>query len=334
MLFIQIPEKTRRLSFYLAAEEYVASLSLADDCLFMWQTGPSVIFGRNQLIENEVNTDYCQREGIAMYRRKSGGGCVYSDMGNLMISFVTKERNKAFSFHRYLSSLSLALRDIGVQASLSGRNDIVVDGKKISGNAFYFSHNHSIVHGTLLYDTQMQHMLNAITPPHAKLESKGVESVRQRIGLLKDYTSLSLPELRDHLRTSLCDGCYTLTAADERAIEGIEAAYLTHDFIYGHNPRYTIVRASHIEGVGQLEARLELKNHVIRSANILGDFFIVGDLDRCILQTLKGVPLDRGALEQALPRQTEDIVLHLRQQDLIDLLLGCRPDQLTPPSKD
>ena len=217
---ILLPDtQQRHLGFYLAMEEYVARHVDEPDAFFLWQVEPTVIFGRNQVVENEVNLDYCREHGIRVYRRKSGGGCVYADRDNLMLSFITSGDNVGFAFNRFLNMLLLALRKIGVEAVGTRHNDVLVDGKKVCGTACYHLDGHCIVHSTLLYDTCMPHMLNAITPSREKLEKKGVESVRQRIGLLKDYTTLTLDEVKAVVRETLCEGERRLTAEDVAEIE-------------------------------------------------------------------------------------------------------------------
>ena len=117
MVYIALPkEENRRLVFYLAMEEYVARYMDEADCFFMWQSDPTVIFGRNQLIENEVNMDYCRAHGIQTYRRKSGGGCVYSDRSNVMFSYIAKDERVNFTFNRYINMLVLVLHRLGVDA--------------------------------------------------------------------------------------------------------------------------------------------------------------------------------------------------------------------------
>ena len=290
------------------------------DCFFMWQVDPSVIFGRNQLMEAEVNLDYCRKHHIAVYRRKSGGGCVYADRKNLMFSYITSEENVNFTFNRYIMMVVHMLQRLGVDARASGRNDVMVGDRKVSGNAFYKLPGRSIVHGTMLYDTDMINMVGSITPTDAKLLSKGVQSVRQRICLLKDYITLTLDEFRQYAHDASCDGDLMLTAADVQAIEELEKEYLSSDFIYGNNPRYTIVKKRRIDGVGELEARIEMKNNVIRSVNLMGDYFLVGELDSLLLDKLKGLPLDRVTLYRILPDRIDDVVLNLMKKDFIDLL--------------
>ena len=233
MKYIAIPtNETRQLSFYLAMEEYVARHISEPDCFFMWQVEPSVIFGRNQVLENEVNVAYCRQNHIKMYRRKSGGGCVYADMDNLMLSYVSDGHQVGFTFNKFVQMIMLVLRKMGVEATSTTHNDIMIGDCKVCGTAFYQLPGRSIVHSTMLYDTNMQHMLNAITPSAEKLEKKGIQSVRQRITLLKDYTSLSLPEVKALIRETLCEGELRLTPEQVTEIETLEQSYLKQEFIH------------------------------------------------------------------------------------------------------
>jgi lipoic acid synthetase/lipoate-protein ligase A len=234
MLYITLPETLvgeTHLSFYLAMEEYVARTIGEPDCFFMWQVEPTVIFGRNQVMQNEVNTAYCRHHGIEMYRRKSGGGCVYADKGNIMLSYITKGDDVSFTFNRFMTMLIFVLRKLGVEAVGTTHNDVMIGDKKVCGTAFYQMPGRSIVHSTMLYDTNMQHMLNAITPSAEKLQKKGIESVRQRITFLKDYIGLNIEELKEFIRQTLCSGEWQLTPKDVDAIRQIEQEYLSREFI-------------------------------------------------------------------------------------------------------
>ena len=232
MKYIALPtSEIRQLSFYLAMEEYVARRISEPECFFMWQVEPSVIFGRNQVMENEVNVDYCREHHIKMYRRKSGGGCVYADMDNLMLSYVSDGDKVGFTFNKFVQMILLVLRKLGVEATGTSHNDIMIGERKVCGTAYYQLPGRSIVHSTMLYDTNMEHMLSAITPSKEKLESKGIKSVRQRITLLKDYTSLSLDEVKTLIRTTLCNGELMLTPEQVAEIEALEQQYLKQEFI-------------------------------------------------------------------------------------------------------
>jgi lipoic acid synthetase/lipoate-protein ligase A len=322
MFHITLPEASPRpLPFYLAMEEYVARHIDADDCFFLWQVSPTVIFGRNQLIDSEVNLDYCREHGIQTYRRKSGGGCVYADMGNIMLSYITRDERVNFTFNRYINLLALVLCRLGIDAKVTGRNDILIDGRKVSGNAFYHIPGRSIVHGTLLYDINMQHMVGSITPSDTKLVSKGVKSVRQHITLLKDHLSLTIEELKAFIIDQLCKQEISLDSEAVREIERIEQTYHSHDFIYGNNPRYSTVRRGRIDGVGEFEVRMEVKNDVIKDIDIKGDYLLTGDIGAAVETPLKGKPLRREALEQALPSDLSDIIAGLSRDELIRIIL-------------
>lgn len=199
---------------------------------FMWQVAPSVIFGRNQVVENEVNVDYCREHGISMYRRKSGGGCVYADMDNLMLSYISEGENVGLAFNRFVNMVLLVLRKLGIEATGTSHNDVMIGDHKVCGTACYHVSGKSIVHSTMLYDTNMQHMTNAITPSKEKLQKKGIESVRQRITLLKDYTTLeSVEALKTFIRETLCVGERMLAEQEVREIEVLEQSYLREEFI-------------------------------------------------------------------------------------------------------
>lgn len=233
MTYLVLPtDEIRRLSFYLAMEEYVARTYPPADYLFLWQVAPSVIFGRNQQLESEVNQEYCRQHGIQMYRRKSGGGCVYADLSNIMISYISADSQVGVVFHRFVNMLLLVLGKMGIQATSTSHNDVLIDGRKVSGTAFYHLPNRSIVHGTLLYDTDMENMLGAITPSVEKLQQKGIQSVRQRITLLKDHVSLSLDEVKATIRQTLCNGESCLSFIEVVAIEQLEQQYLKEEFIH------------------------------------------------------------------------------------------------------
>lgn len=322
MIYVSLPnDEQRKLPFYLAVEEYVARELPAGDYFFMWQVQPTVIFGRNQLIEAEVDIDYCRANGIATYRRKSGGGCVYADLDNIMFSYITPDSNVNFTFNRYMLMVEHVLQKLGLDARTTGRNDILIDGKKVSGNAFYHLPNRSIVHGTMLYNTDLEKMVCSTTPSDEKLKSKGVESVRQHVTTLNRYLAISIEEFKDFVRKNLCDSEIRLDEDAVRQIEKIESEYLTEEFIYGRNPAYTLVRSARIEGVGEFELRLEIKKGVIRKVNMLGDFFLVGDLDGGLLAHLQGVPFEKKAVEEALSDvEPSNIIMNMTKEQLIELL--------------
>lgn len=223
----------RRLVFWLAMEEW--AVEHAPDTFFLWNVRPTVIFGRNQDMEAEVNVPYCREHGIEMYRRKSGGGCVYADEGNLMISYITSQSDVNRAFDEYLSRLADALRSMGLDAVRTEHNDVLVGGRKVSGNACYATRTGCIVHGTLLYDVDFGEMERAITPSKEKLDSKGIKSVRQRVTNLKDCGLLfDFEVLKSKLIDYFCKDMQFLSNPDMDEVLKIEQTYLDENFIkYG-----------------------------------------------------------------------------------------------------
>ena len=233
MDYILLPESfSRPLTFYLAMEEYVAS---AYGCgFFVWSVDPTVIIGRNQDIETEVNLPFCRRNGINVVRRKSGGGCVYADRGNIMLSYITTDKGVEQVFGHYLARFAAVLQSLGLDAVSTAHNDILVGSAKVSGNAFFCLPHGSIVHGTLLHSVDFAMLSAAITPTESKLAKHGIKSVRQRVANLTELgLNMSAGELSAVLSGAFCSGRRLLDASDISRIEEIEKSYTEPSFILG-----------------------------------------------------------------------------------------------------
>ena len=254
-LLIHLPSG-KRLVWYLSAEEYFAKnihilnqtyikgirpsedhLKAFDGIFFTWVVPPTVIFGRHQVMQNEVNMDFCRQNNIAMYRRKSGGGCVYADEGNLMISYISPSTRSEQVFQYYLDAMSECLQNLGYQAVKSTHNDIMIGEHKVSGNACFALPNATIVHGTMLYDVNFEMLQRAITPSKEKLAKHGVESVRQRVMNLRNISPAngeqipSTAALAQKIEDYWCGVSYELISEDICAIDTIEQEYLDPAFI-------------------------------------------------------------------------------------------------------
>ncbi len=238
MHYLELPPGNdgRVLPFYLSMEEYaVRLLGERDDVdcfFFMWQVSPTVIVGRHQVIDGELDLSYCRSHDIAVYRRKSGGGCVFADRSNVMLSYITRGDNVREVYERYTAEVVEMLRALDLNATVSGRNDILVDGGKVSGTAFYHLNGCSIVHGTMLYDTDMSHMSHALTPSRAKLLSHGVTSVESRVTTLNRHLSMDIESFKAHMRDFLCSDTVLLGDDDLGHIERIMEGYLSPAFIF------------------------------------------------------------------------------------------------------
>jgi len=235
MTQVLVPDH-RRLVWYLSAEEVLAQ-RIAEPTWFFWTVDPTVIFGRHQVMADEVNMDYCLAHGVQMYRRKSGGGCVYSDRGNLMLSYITPDTHSEQVFQDYLDRVAHALSLLGLPAVKSCHNDILMGDRKVSGNACYALPTGTIVHGTMLYSVDFDALQQAITPSREKLEKHGVQSVRQRVINLCECGARvpsSMEALTDFLAQQLTSSSRGLTPDELAEIDRVEQTYLDTNFIKGH----------------------------------------------------------------------------------------------------
>ena len=326
------PDTIHQLPFYFAVEEYVARHYTDDDYFMGWRVNPTVMLGRNQLIDNEVNTDYCKEHKIDIFRRKSGGGCIYADKGCIQFSYISRSVNANKAFADYMQRMADLLKGLKIDAQLSGRNDILIDETKVSGCAFYQLSNRSVLHNSLLFDTQLDHLSNALTPAKEKLQSKGVASVRQRVTNVSTYTQLDILAFMDYVRQEMCGTeVLELTEEDMKEVAEIEKELSSDDFVYGKNPKYSLVRKHRFEGVGTLEAHIELKNNIIGSINMVGDYFLLGDIDHDFLSLLKGCEFTREAVEEILQSiDLSTIIRGLKLRQFLRLLFGREPHMMKP----
>ena len=326
------PDTIHQLPFYFAVEEYVARHYTDDDYFMGWRVNPTVMLGRNQLIDNEVNTDYCKEHKIDIFRRKSGGGCIYADKGCIQFSYISRSVNANEAFAAYMQRMADLLKGLKIDAQLSGRNDILINGTKVSGCAFYQLSNRSVLHNSLLFDTQLDHLSNALTPAKEKLQSKGVASVRQRVTNVATYTQLDILAFMDYVRQEMCGTeVLELTEEDMKEVAEIEKELASDDFVYGKNPKYSLVRKHRFEGIGTLEAHIELKNNIIGSINMVGDYFLLGDIDHDFLSLLKGCEFTREAVEERLEDiDLSTIIRGLKQRQFLRLLFGREPHVMKP----
>lgn len=323
MIHLQIDDTTqRRLPFYLAMEEWAAKKLPPADYFFSWQVGPTVIFGRNQCIDKEVNLDYCRRNSIETYRRKSGGGCVFADSHNIMFSYITPSEHVTTTFARYTEMIAGMLRSLGLKAEASGRNDITIEGRKVSGNSFYHVPGRSIVHGTMLYDTDLRHMANAITPSRSKLESKQVQSVAAHITTLSEHLDMGIDEFHRYAIRYLTDSEIVLNADMIGEIEELERPYYRPEWIFGRRSSATIRQGQRIEGVGEPVAGISLSEGRIADINLEGDFFLLSDLDSALLDRLRGVRYTRDDISRALEgTDASQVIAGLSTPQFIDLII-------------
>lgn len=268
--------------FNLALEEYaIKYLDPQEDYVILWQNRPSVIIGRHQNTLEEINHEYVKENNIQVVRRLSGGGAVYHDLGNLNFTFITtRDEGQGPDFRKFTLPVIKALARLGVKAELSGRNDLVIDGKKFSGNAQYFYQNRVLHHGTILYDSDLDVVQKVLNVKTEKIASKGIKSVRSRVTNIKEYltSDLSVEKFKELLLKTLLEGEeekqeLILTEKDRAKIEEImQKRYATWEWNYGQSPPFNFKKSRRFPG-GSIEVRLDVKKGIIESCKIYGDFF-------------------------------------------------------------
>jgi lipoate---protein ligase len=291
----------------LAIEEYaLKNLDINESYLLFYINEPSIIIGKNQNTIEEINTDYVEKEGLYVVRRLSGGGAVYHDLGNLNFSFITKDDGESFhNFQKFTEPVVKALNKLGVNAELSGRNDLLAEGRKISGNAQFSTKGRMFSHGTLLFDSEMENVVSALKVKKDKIESKGIKSIRSRVANISEFLpeKMTIEEFRSTLLDYIFDGSdveeYVLTEEDwENIHELSKERYQNWEWNYGKSPKFNL-QHSHRFPVGQIDVRLEVNKGSIENCKIYGDFFGVGNVED-IEDKLRGTRYERKEIAQAL----------------------------------
>ncbi|TDL90041.1 lipoate--protein ligase [Vibrio vulnificus] len=292
----------------LAIEEYALKhLNIDETYLLFYINRPSIIIGRNQNTIEEINSDYVDEKGITVVRRLSGGGAVYHDLGNLNFSFITKDDGDSFhNFKKFTQPVVETLEKLGIHAELSGRNDILAEGKKISGNAMFSTKGRMFSHGTLLFQSEMDHIVSALKVKKDKIESKGIKSIRSRVGNIADFLKepMSVEEFRSFLLQNIFKDTgkvteYVLTETDWEKIHEIsEDRYQNWEWNYGKSPKFNL-QNSHRFPVGSVDIRLEVNRGIIENCKIYGDFFGVGEVAD-IERKLTGIRYEKEAISRVL----------------------------------
>lgn len=293
----------------LAIEEYLLKTMDVekDPFLLFYINEPSIIIGKNQNTSEEINTDYVDSNGIHVVRRLSGGGAVYHDHGNLNYSFITVDDGESFrNFRKFTEPVVQALQGLGVNAELSGRNDLMAEGRKISGNAQFSTKGRMYSHGTLLFDTEVEAVVSALKVSKEKIESKGIKSIRSRVANISEFLEepMTVTEFRSAILHSIFDGeekvrYYELTEEDWAGIHEIsKERYGNWDWNYGKSPKFNMKHSNRFP-VGGIDVRLQVENGIVKDANIFGDFFGVGDVSE-IESAITGVKYERASLDEAI----------------------------------
>jgi lipoate-protein ligase A len=317
--------KSHDPAFNLACEEY-ALKELKLELLMLWRNSPAIIIGKNQNALAEVDLDYTAAHSIPVIRRLSGGGAVFHDLGNINYTIINRLREDDFSnYARFTAPLRDFLKHKGLQAELNGRNDLVIDDMKFSGNAQTVSGEWILSHGCLLFSADLSRMAGALRPRPAKIKSHGVESIRSRVTNLADHLPSALSadgffsELADWFAQS-CAGTFELCTRDLERIEQLRAEkYLAWEWNIGASPDYSYYREKRFDS-GTVELGLEVQDGMIRRVGISGDFFGMADVGE-LESALCEVPHRREALWAALTRlDVPRYIYSVSAEELLELL--------------
>lgn len=301
------------------------------DIFMLWQNDNTIVIGKNQNTEAEINSEFVKANGIKVVRRLSGGGAVYHDMGNLNFTFIvgdTGEKKLIQDFGFFCVPVAEALRELGVTAEISGRNDILIDGKKFSGNAQYRRDGRVLHHGTIMFASDLSMLGKALNVSREKLENKGVKSVGSRVTNvsehLKDPVTLEAFEevLKRHV---LPEGYKTITFSeqDEKEITKLrDERYATWRWNYAAKPRYSVMKSAWVEGCGSIKFYLSIKDGRIEDIESFGDYFGDGDFET-LAALIRGSELTEGSLSAALGNtETGEYFRGLDRATLIGILCG------------
>lgn len=312
----------------LAIEEYaLKNLDIEDTYLLFYINEPSIIIGKNQNSVEEINTKYVEDNNIHVVRRLSGGGAVYHDHGNLNFSFITKDDGESFhNFKKFTAPVVEALKSLGVDAEMSGRNVILAEGRKISGNAQFSTKGRMFSHGTLLFDSEIEHVVSALNVKKDKIESKGIKSIRSRVANIKEFLKedITIEQFRQLLLEAIFKTKdipqYELTEEDWKNIHQLsKERYQNWDWNYGKSPKFNL-QHSHRFPVGQIDIRLDVTKGQIENCKIYGDFFGVGDVSE-IEQLLIGVKYEKAEIAQAIEKvDVKHYFGNITREELLDLI--------------
>lgn len=278
---VYIPVTTTDPAFNLALEQYVFDCLPRDRQYFLfWQNDNAIIIGRHQNTLAEIDEAYVRQQGIRVVRRLSGGGAVYHDLGNLNYTWITDAGDAVqVDLRKFCQPVADALVSLGAEAEVSGRNDILIRGQKISGNAQYIREGRVMHHGTLLFDSDLSVLGGALRADPAKIQAKGVQSVRSRVTTIRPHLrqEVTLADFKARILQHLFPEDvteYSLTDTDIAAVEELRRQrYDTWDWNYGASPPCSLIRKQRIEGCGTIEAHIQLEKGRIAAITFLGDFF-------------------------------------------------------------
>lgn len=332
---IFVPNENTDPRINLAIETYLLKEKPLDEPLLLFYINdPSIIIGRNQNTIEEINQEYVDRHGIHVVRRLSGGGAVYHDHGNLNFSFIMPDDGNSFrDFAKVTQPIIQALHDLGVSgAELKGRNDLVINELKFSGNAMYATAGRMFAHGTLMFDSDIDEVVNALKVRKDKIESKGIKSIRSRVTNIKPFLSeekqqMTTEEFREEILLKIFGvnsidqvKTYELNEEDWQKINEIsEEYYQNWEWNYGQSPAFNLIRRQRFP-IGSIEVQMNVEEGEIKELKIFGDFFGLGEI-KDVEEHLVGTKYEKAALTDAVAGiDVKKYFGNIEKEELVELL--------------
>jgi lipoyltransferase and lipoate-protein ligase len=304
--------------YNFGSEYYFATEKIFEDVVFLfWRTTPTLMVGKYQNVAEEINVKFAKEKNMNIVRRMSGGGTIYTDPGGWQFTFIDRDKDNVIEFKKYIAPVISALHKFGVNADFNGRNDLCIDNKKISGNAQYKLEESIIHHGSLLYDTDIESMVNATTVDSYKIISKSIKSVRDRVTNISEHiqnADLTAEDFKKAMVDSILQAndikeVYRITPEDDKRIRGLATVKFNNwDSIYGRNPKFNIEKTGRFEG-GKISFKLDVIHGKIESAFVSGDFFSTLDAKE-IEAALIGSAFDSESVYRALKQNNIDKAIY------------------------
>lgn len=321
MIFIDLSKFAMQSpSFYLGIEEYYLK-ECRDDILILWQPIPSIIIGRHQILHKEVDINYANENHISLNRRQSGGGAVFADQNNLMFTFITKYQKKEDIFYDNLRYIIEVFKKSNIDITFSGRNDLLYKDKKISGSAFYYYGSRALLHGTLMFNVDIPTLVKVLSPNKDKLIAKGIESVKQRVININEFSSLTVNEfIKELINVTNCT-TYLFKDEDLDKVQPYIDKLQSKNWLHRNLWEYEIKCHKRFKS-GNYLLNIEIKNNKISKMGLSGDFFSLKDI-QSLLKSLYNIEYDKTSLKEAIDKlEVNEYIKDLSKEKFLELILG------------
>ena len=323
MLYINTRKTDQKsCAYFFGLEEYlIKDFKFTDDIFLLWTVDPSVMIGRHQVTSFEIDKHFITNNNIEIIRRKSGGGAVYTDHGCIQFSFITNKKNHNNIFESHVSKIIDAVRKLGIDAVFTGRNDILVNGRKFSGNAEYIYKDKMVVHGTILFNSNFDNLIGSLTPDKSKLSKHAISSVKARVINIGALLNMKIDEFYNYLIDEIKTSEININALDEFKIHDYKEEFLKSEWNFGKNPKYEFTNKIKFNA-GNITVFAEIKKNVIKNLKINGDYFSLKKIQN-LENAFIGVEFTRDKfLKVTKQYKIREHIYKLKTSEFLELFFG------------